>query len=282
MMFRVKVIVSRDGFALVTALIAFAVLSSAATAIMIGTRTAARTASSEVRILSARYLADAGLMRLVASAEDPTDELLQQLRSTRQPVRWAYAGGIIALSMIPESGKIDVNTGDPELLRRALRIAVQDDRRAEEIARSVFQSRERKQLYTTPLALLPPRERLLPVASRIRSMFTVMTRCKGIDPGSASDDVLRSLPGMTDRQIEVLRGVQRGVASFEGTWEHSSNAGLFEPELPIYTLLAVAYAPDGTVARRQATIAVDPHSRRSAVVVWDDLAEPLEIPGGTS
>lgn len=280
MMFRAEVIVRRDGFALVTALIVFAVLSFTATAIMIGSRNAARAASSEVRVLSARYLADAGLMRLVASAEDPTDELLQQLRSTRQPVRWAYADGVIALSMIPESGKIDVNTGDPELLRRALRIAVQDDRRAEEIAESVFQARERKQVYTTPLALLSPRERLLPVASRIRSMFTVMTQRKGIDPGSASDDVLRSLPGMTARQIEVLRAAQRGVESFNGIWERSSYAALFEPEQPIYTLLAVAYAPDGTVARRQATIAVDPHSRRSAIVVWGDLVEPLEIPGG--
>jgi len=282
MKIRAKTVVRRDGFALVMALMAFAVLSSIATAVMVATRNAARATNSDVSVLHARHLADAGLMRLIASAEDPTDELLQQLRSSTQPVQWTYADGIIALSIFPESGKIDVNAGDPELLRCALRAAVQDSRRVEEMTQSIFLARERNRPFATLLALLSPRERLLPVASRLRSMFTVMTHSKGINPGSASAEVLRCLPGITDRRMEILRAAQRGDASLEVAPEHSSYAALFEPEQPIYTLLAVANAPDGTVAIRQATITVDPYSRRASIVVWDDLVESREFPGDTS
>lgn len=274
---RSGVLESRNGFALVTALIVFAVLSSLATAIMVGSRNAALTTSSELRILTARHLADAGLVRLIASVEDPNDDMLQKLRTTSHPLQWTFSGGTIELSMIPESGKIDMNASDPELLRRGLRIAVKDERRAEEITRSVLQARERKQAYTTPLAVLSARERLLPVASRIRSMFTVMTHRQGIDPSSASSEVLRSLPGITDHQIDLLRAAQRGAALPAGTQQIASYTALYEPELPIYTLLAVASMRDGTLARRQATITVNPQSRQSSVVAWEDLSAPLDI-----
>jgi hypothetical protein len=269
----------REGFALVTVLIAFALLSSTATAITIGTRNAARTANSELQALTARHLADAGLHRLIASIEDPSDPLVQEIRSTAQPVRWMFSGGTVMLSMVPESGKIDVNAGDRDLLRNALRIAIQDGQRAEEIFREVLQARERKQAYMSPLAILSAHEQLLPVASRIASTFTVMTRRRGINPGSAPEDVLRSFPTITEPQLTILRAVQRGDASIEATRQLGSYANLFEPELPIYTLIAAARSQNGTVVRRRATITIDQMSRQAFVVAWGDLFEPLGIEG---
>jgi general secretion pathway protein K len=99
----------------------------------------ARTEALQARYMfaqtQAHYAAEAGLMRAIYALQDPV-----------QPQRWipdgrvypfAFDGAKVAVSIIDESGKIDLNAASPDVLQNLFRLAGMPDAQAMDLAKNV-------------------------------------------------------------------------------------------------------------------------------------------------
>lgn len=264
----------RDGFALVTVLLITVLVASIAIALNLTSRSALDASEAELRGRAARHLADAGLVRAIRALAHANDPLHSSLMPGAAPFHWSFQGAEITLIVAAESGKVDLNTADPAFVGRVLE-AVVDHALAARLLHSVQANRAAGALIDDPTAILEPRERLGPLADRMRSVFTVLTGTYGIDPRSAPDVVLRSLPGATEDQIEVLRRAKHSVEMTAYGVELNSLAPFIAQQRPLYRVLATAVTADGAVARREAVALLNTGGRSARIILWQDAVNAL-------
>jgi len=257
------------GFVLLSVLLVTAVISALLISLTITMRVDRSNAALEWRLVQASALADAGLTRIIAALEAVDDPLLPGLNTS---IRWPFAGQQVTIALVPETGKVDLNSGESALVVNVLRAVVQDGVKADSLLQRLDAMRRAGQYLDSVRGLLAPSDRAGPLARDLDAVFTVWTNLRGIDPKFAPAIVLRSLPGLQPGEAELL--VQASARRSHS--ELSPFVTRFGPLLgatrPIYRARAEA-AFEGVKVRREALLSHNTSTRAVSVVFWRDLVD---------
>jgi general secretion pathway protein K len=109
----------RPGFALVAVLWLLLLLTTIAGMLRLGAESDRDLAATEVALVQAQLIADAGINRALLSLVDPRDPLKCRLDGTKQRV--AVLDRTIEIAVSSEAAKIDLNLASPALLAALLR-----------------------------------------------------------------------------------------------------------------------------------------------------------------
>ncbi|MGO4389330.1 hypothetical protein AB4Y85_17520 [Microvirga sp. 2YAF29] len=260
----------QNGFVLLSVLVVTAVISALTIAAAIVTRAHVRSTDTEVGTIEARALADAGIARIRASIERQDDPLLISLLEAPS-VSWRYADTDLQLGLIREAGKVDLNSGQPELVRNVMLAAVKDRAQAERLLTRWADFRRNGRIIETTEALLDPAERFDEIAVILEQIFTTLSGARGIDPLAASDLILRQVPGMTEADLLALtnaRQTQKTGAELSAIKTRFSP--LLDGERPIYRLRASVLRAN-TKIEREALVLHDAAMGRVRIILWRDV-----------
>lgn len=210
------------GIALVAVLWALALLA----AVLIGFSGTTRTETVLTRNLleqaRARHLADGAIQLAILRLLDPRAE--SKVRIDGAPFAVNADGIEIAVSILDEGGKIDLNVASPDLLAGLFASAGVPPREARLLARNVVDWRDEaimpgaQQVYAALGEPFAPRNRpfdalaelhhifgMTPaLARRITPYLTLFNQREGIDPAVAPAAVLAALPGFDPRQVDIF------------------------------------------------------------------------------
>lgn len=210
----------QSGIALLMVLWMMALLSVIAANLVYTTRAELQIAGNLVSLGKAEALADAGIARAVFELSRPRTADPSQWRGDGRTHRWTYGEGDLSVTIVDESGKIDINTAPAPLLAGLFRSAGAAD--PEALADAVIDWRDA--------------DDLLGLKGAEKNEY--LAAGKGHLPANASFetiDELRQVLGMTD---EIFRQVERGISV------HSYQSGVNSTIAPREVLLAL---PDATV-----------------------------------
>jgi hypothetical protein len=260
---------SQNGFVLLSVLIVTTIISALALAAAVVTRAHMRSTDTEIRIMEARNLADAGLTRMIAAIELQDDPLLMSLLVS-ESVSWRYADMDLHLSLSHEAAKVDLNSGQPELVRNVMRAVIKDRAQVERILTRWADFRTNGRTIEATEALLDPAERFNAIGVILEQTFTTLSGARGIDPLAASNPVLRQVPGMTEADLLVLTNArQTRRSSTELSALKTRFSPLLDGERPIYRISA-GLIREGVKVEREAVIARDTSTGRVLVILWRD------------
>ena len=252
------------GFALITVLWAMLILAAIATSILATGRTESRLSATHRGIAELDAVADAAInltiLHLLASETEerpPVDA---------SPFTIDFAGYRIAMTAQDESGKIDLNMADPDLLRQLLIAAGVDNRNAQPLLDKILDWRENapgKRLngakapeYQRAGLLYGPRnapfqsiEELQLVMGmtpalyqRLAPSLTIYSQTPWVDPAFAPRDVMSALNGLSGP----------ATAPTQPATDASRTSGVMVGHA--FTLRAVLQGPDGLRVMRSAVI----------------------------
>ncbi|WP_445144877.1 general secretion pathway protein GspK [Dyella sp. Tek66A03] len=99
----------------------------------------ARTEGLQARYMfaqtQAHYAAEAGLMRAIYALQDPQQQ--RRWIADGRPYPFAFDGAKVSVSVIDESGKVDLNAASPDVLQNLFRLAGMPDAKALDLAKNV-------------------------------------------------------------------------------------------------------------------------------------------------
>ncbi len=128
------------GFALVTVLWAAMILALIAASVLHTARREVRVAGNRVARAEMRALADAAINITILHMLDP--QVAMQPPTDATPFAVTFEGRAIGVSVQDEAGRIDLNTAEPELLRRLLIAAGLDSEQVPPLVDSILDWRE--------------------------------------------------------------------------------------------------------------------------------------------
>jgi hypothetical protein len=196
------------GMALPIVLIVLAAITSVAAGVFVyGTRRA-ENAAFEGHAMRERYGLQAGIARLVYAALTHGDPLLEPLRRG-ETVPFSFQEQVYRVSLEIESHKADLNTADPDVLRRVLFVAFGADE-GEALTTRVLQGRLTEPWHA-PSDGFPMLERFLEKADRFRRLTTVYTGQKTLDAAERPIYTLQviSPSGRSLRRVVLLEPMER-------------------------------------------------------------------------
>jgi general secretion pathway protein K len=279
--------VMQRGVALILVLWVAILLTVIAGSFAFAMRTDMQVVQNSVAIARAEAAANAGVHRaLLELFKPPTDA--ERWQADGQAHEITLAGAKVTVSVLDESGKIDINAAAIELLKGlflsaglkdeeavALVDAVQDWRDADDLRRlngaeepeyraaglkykpanAPFQTIEELQLV---LGMKPE------IYHRIAGFITVYARQPGLNAAIASRAALLAIPGATAEQVDGY------MAQREAARAAKQPVPLFPPAARFagvsynlaYSLRAEARLEDGTVFVREAVAQILPDPRR--------------------
>lgn len=227
----------QEGFALVVVLWIVALLSVLAISSAQSTRSETVGTRNLLELAQVRAAADAAVIRGIFGLYQ---DLLQQTSLT-SPIRpgsgrprpWRFHGAAITLTAMSESGKVDLNTGNEQILHGLFRAAGADEQQALHLRDELLDYKdrddnprsfgaERRDYLQAGLGNGPANapfmriEELLLLPSmtgdlyeRLAGAITVYSRQPGVDPAVAPDLMIRSLPwlapSVAERYLEARR-----------------------------------------------------------------------------
>jgi hypothetical protein len=224
-----------EGFALLATLILLAILSGLATAMMVMTRDDLREATLARQLAEAKIAADNGLIRAIAALGDVADPLHTAFARPGAQVDLVFDGITVRVTVEHESGKLDLNFAQGELLEPALRLL---DPTGERVARWLARIREARgarRLIAAFSEVLEPVELLDGTAEVFARHFTLLTGARGLTPHLVGP-VARALPGLEGGALEAGRTGLNPVQA-------ARIVGFQSPPRPIFTLSAKVMAP---------------------------------------
>ena len=115
------------GIALVIVLWMLALLTVIAGSLVFSSRTEVQIAANLASRAQAEALADAGVARALAEMAQPKSGDPKQWRADGLPRHWNYRGAELTITIIDESGKIDINAAPPVLLASLFRSVGAED-----------------------------------------------------------------------------------------------------------------------------------------------------------
>lgn len=269
----------RSGFVLLSVLLVTSVISTLALGAAIIARSYLQSADIELRIISTRTLADAGLTRIVAALEDVDDPLGDSLRLS--PTPWPYAGTELLLEVESEAGKVDLNSGDGELVQAVMRAAIKDGPLANRILARWMEFRRRGREIETIDVLLDPRQQLASIATDLERYFTTLSGARGIDPVAASDVVLRHIPGIAEADLRRIEDIRQGKT---GKGDLAAIKRRYQPlldgERPLYRIRSTVILPSKLTVRREALAARNDDAGTIHIIFWRDYVtrSPVALP----
>ena len=227
-----KVAVQRNhGIALVVVLWMLVVLSVMAASFTVASRQDSKLVYNLVEQAKARSMITAGLERAMLGLMH-SDEDLRWRRDGSQKV-FSYDGGKVAVQIIDEKGKVDLNTGPEPLIRGVFLAAGLNDEEASSVTDAIIDWRDEdsaRQLngaedreYEVAGLAWGAADQPFRSATELRAVlgitpdlyrltsdaFTVHSRDGTIDPLSAPLIVLRGLPGGSESDIDAILALRQ-------------------------------------------------------------------------
>lgn len=260
------------GFTLLSVLLVTTMISALALGATVVARGHLRSTNVELQALQARTLADAGLTRIIASLETPEDRLLASLRTS--PVRWSYAGAELVLELESEAGKVDLNSGDGELVQSVLRAVIREKALADRTLQRWLEFRRSGREIETIDLLLSPQEMFSGIASDLERHLTTVSGARGIDPLAASDLVLRHVPGISEGDLRLIARIRAGALDkSELVAIKRRYQPLLDGERPLYRIRSTVNLPRQIAMRREALVARDDDTGKAHVFFWRNHVE---------
>lgn len=291
------------GIALIAALWLTVLLTVIASGFAYSMRGEALAARNAISLAQARAAADGAVERVAFELSRPRGH----------PQAWSPNGTLhewkdgeiaIAASAVDEAARIDLNAAAEPLLRGLLQnVGGLDTDAAQRLVESILDWRDADELRRPNGAELPEYtaagrkhgptnasfasvgelQRVLGVTpalmARIADSLTVYSRRPGINPETASRDVLLALPGITAEQVDAFIAARK--AAREG--------GLPVPPLPqaqslggaavpVWRIHAEATLPDGVTFARDAVVRPAPDPKRPLIaLLWQEGAKAMRI-----
>jgi general secretion pathway protein K len=263
------------GIALLVVLWVLALLSALLVGFAGDTRTELLVARNLYENAHARALADAGVSLGVVGVLDPSPE--SQFPADGTPRRFQYGDGTIRVRVQDEAGKIDLNAAQPELLANLMRTLGVADADAAAVSQSISKWRQ-EHLSTGPqdgrnLVPAPGRlpgaafeavEQLRVVPGVTRALYdllfpfiTVYSGLPDVDPLTASEPVLRSLPGVNAQDIPAFIAQRQQAITNPDALPSLSGAG-FLAHRPVQaaTITTEGRTAGGAVFVREAVLVI--------------------------
>jgi general secretion pathway protein K len=249
------------------------------------TRTELLVARNQYENARARALGDAGVSLAVIGVLDPSPQ--SQFPADGTPHRFQFGDGIINLRIQDEGGKVDLNAAPPELLASLMRNLGLADADALALAQSIATWRrdhlapppqDGRNLVPAPgqlsgaafeaveeLRLVPGVTRAL--YDRLSPYVTVYSGLPDVDPLTAPEVVLRSLPGVNAQDIPAF------IAQREQAITHPDAP----PSLSGVGFLAHRPVQAATITSEGKTAGGARFSREAVVVVTREPATPYHV-----
>lgn len=276
-----------NGIALIIVLWILTLLTLIASSFIHAMRTEFNIVGNSVSRAKLEAAAHAAIQRGILEVMKPP-QLVDRWATDGTPVSWEYQGSTLQVSIVDESGKIDINLVTEALLRGLLRSQGVAEEESISLADAILDWRDLDSLkrmhgaeeaeyaaaglsYKPSNAPFQSIEELRLVLGmtpalyqRLAPLITIYARQSGINSQIASRDVLRAVPGVTDEQVdEYLR--QREVARAA-----KLPVPVFAPAAPfpsfgngVMSLRAVATSEDGGSFVREAVVMRLPNPKRS-------------------
>jgi general secretion pathway protein K len=232
-----KAIAGPPGFALITVLWATMILAAVAAGIIAAGRTESRVTRTHLEMVQLDAVADAAINITILHLFDPSPPARPPVDAT--PFTVEFAGHHVVVTVQDESGKIDLNLANGELLRRLLIVAGIDTQAAQPLVDKILDWREpgigrrlngaKAKEYDDAGILYGPRnapfqsvEELQLVMGmtpmlyeRIAPSLTVYSQTPWVDPAFAPRDVLAALAAMRGTSVATAVGA-RGAGTSGG------------------------------------------------------------------
>lgn len=304
------------GVALVAVIWVTSVLAIIATSVATSSKTETNLSRNRVENARARALADAGVQRalltllaqqgsragidnvLVAALPVGPQEVqlsgLQAIRRDGTAYLWSFDGSSLRILVRLESGKINLNAGNEELLGGLLRSAGLSPTDVRGLTDSILDFRDpdsERRAYgrETPgyaalglkygaknrnfealdeLLLIPGITRSL--YQNLRSALTVYSGAQGFNPSYAPIEAFLALPGVNSQEAIAL--IQRRQSMLEEDFRRSLPESSYYSNnvAPVMTIIAEATTPDGARFTREAIVALTPGEKSPYYIFsWD-------------
>ena len=291
---------TQEGFALVVVLWIVALLSVLAMSSAQSTRSETIATRNLLELTQVRTAADAAVIRGIFGLYQ---DLLQQTSLT-SPIRpgsgrprpWRFQGAAITLTAMAESGKVDLNTGDEQILYGLFRAAGANEQQALHLRDELVDYKdrddnprplgaERRDYLQAGLGNGPANapfmriEELLLLPSmtgevyeRLAGAVTVYSRQQGIDPAVAPDLVIRALPWLAPGVVENYLAARR-LAWQQGQQPPVAMLGnatpLLRPSLSqVYSIRAEATLGEARFTREAVVYLIGSPDLPFAVLAW--------------
>ena len=293
---------SQRGVALILVMWAAIILSVVAASFILERRTEAMVVGNSISIARAQAAADAGVQRAVFETYR-SDNAPDIWKRDGTPHEWQFDGIPVRVVMRDESAKIDINTAsdallkglflssglnndeadslldavldwrDPDSLKR-LHGAEEDDYKAAGLpyrpANGPFQAIEELQLV---LGMRPEWYR------RIAPSITVYSHQAGVNPQTASRDVLLAIPGLTPDIVDDYIAQREAARTNGDPLPPLPQAAAFTSTASmVVSIRSEARLDDGTYFAREAVAMLRPTPRRPVTFVsWtESSAKPSQ------
>ena len=292
--------VRQSGIALIIVLWIMTLLMLIASSFIHAMRTEINIVGNSVTRAKLESIANAGVQRAILEMVKPP-QMADRWNVYGVPQEWSFQGQTVRVSMLDESGKIDINVGNEALMRGlfrsqgateeealALMDAILDWRDPDSIKR--LRGAEEAEYAAAGLTYKPANApfqsieelRLVmgmtPVLyQRIAPLITIYSRQPGINAQIASREVLRAIPDVTDVQIDdylkqrdLARAGKLPIPLFGPAALYSSFGN------GVMNVRVEASSEDGTSFVREAVVLRLPFPKRSYTFLRWQEGSPLD------
>ena len=246
-------------------------------------------ASYQFQQTRAHYAAEAGLMRAIYAVQAPNNNDRWVTDGRIYP--FAYDGAKVGVSVISESGKVDLNAASPDVLTNLFVNAGVDPTRASTLAQNIVnwrsfpmtpqQTSQRAAAYTAagrdygprngPFASVEEVQMVLGMDPALYELIapyvTIWSGRASPDPNTAPLLALASVPGMNLQQAQAI------IAARQASAAASLATGLVGNNGITHSIRSEAVLADGTRAVLRVTVRLQgfrPGSQAFAVLRWQE------------
>jgi general secretion pathway protein K len=298
------------GIALVLALWLTVLLTVIASGFAFSMRSEAVAARNAISLAQARGIADGAVERTLYELSRP--KMLDSWLPDGQPHQWTDDGATITVTAVDETAKIDLNVASDALLKGLMmQVGLLDDPTAARIVDAVLDWRDADDLKrpngaeeadyraanlkygpsNAPFESVGEFSRVLGVTpdlyARVAPSLTVFSRQAGINPQTASRDVLLALPAATVETVDAYLQTRADALAAKLPVPFFPPAQAFGVgAVAVWRVRAEAALPDGVTFVREAVLRPVADARRPLIALaWLDgtrAASPPTTAGSPS
>ena len=233
----------------------------------------------------AHYAAEAGVMRAIYALQDPQQD--QRWITDGRNYPFAFDGAKVSISIISETGKVDLNAASPDVLQNFFRAAGMSDMDAQSLARNIVDWRSfsysppgtvPNAAYANagldygprhgPFGTVEELQMVLGMTPKVyqavASQVTLWSGRPSPDPASAPALALAAIPGMTPAQAQAIAASRSGPPQ---------QPGLAAIQGVTHSIRSEATLADGTRAILRATVRIQgvrPGALPYTVLRWQE------------
>ncbi len=293
------------GVAMVIVMWLATLLAVVASSFLHASRTDALVVRNSISIARAEAIADAAVYRALYDANriDVGSPGVWKRDGAVNP--WSFDGGVVRVEVRDESAKIDLNTASDALLKGLLISLGLPEEEATRLLDAILDWRdpdslkriagaEESDYKAAGLAYRPANAQFQAIEElqlvlgmrpdlfrRLAPMLTVYSRQNGINPATASREVLQAIPNLPAEALErflqlreVARERRESIPFFPEAGPYASPASAL-----VTSVRAQVALEDGTAFVRDAVLMVKPGGRRLVTpLVWRQSPAPAGAP----